>query len=402
MSEHIERPRGTLDWLPPRVALRQHVVDTAIEAFERAGFRQIVTPVFEDTGAVRAHRGRDLGRRLQGDVLVPRSQRPRADAAPRGHGAGRAGVPRARAGARAAARAALVLRADVPLRGAAGGSLPRALAVRGRGDRVGRPRRRCRGDRGAGGVVPRARARRPRAAPQLDRRSRLPASLPGCARRLPRAAARSAVTPSRRSASTATRCASWTRRTSATRRSSRTRRASRSYLCDACRAHFDEVRAHLDGARGGPRRRRCARARARLLHPDGLGVHPGRRRTRAGRRSREAGATTASPSRSAASGRRAWASAAASSESCSHSRARARAPVLRGCDWFCAVDCAGRASHRRCAAGRGAGAVASRAEMDLAGRSLKGQLRHAQRLGARVVSVVGADEWARRRGARWR
>jgi histidyl-tRNA synthetase len=49
MSEHIERPRGTLDWLPPRVALRQHVVDTAIEVFERAGFRQVVTPVFEDT-----------------------------------------------------------------------------------------------------------------------------------------------------------------------------------------------------------------------------------------------------------------------------------------------------------------------------------------------------------------
>jgi histidyl-tRNA synthetase len=33
--------------------------------------------------------------------------------------------------------------------------------------------------------------------------------------------------------------------------------------------------------------------------------------------------------------------------------------------------------------------------MDLAGRSLKGQLKHAQRLGARVVSVIGADEWAR-------
>jgi histidyl-tRNA synthetase len=45
----IERPRGTLDWLPPRGALRQHVIDTAIETFERAGFRQIITPVFEDT-----------------------------------------------------------------------------------------------------------------------------------------------------------------------------------------------------------------------------------------------------------------------------------------------------------------------------------------------------------------
>ena len=49
MTERVEHPRGTLDWLPPRVALRQHVIDVAIETFERAGFRQIVTPVFEDT-----------------------------------------------------------------------------------------------------------------------------------------------------------------------------------------------------------------------------------------------------------------------------------------------------------------------------------------------------------------
>jgi histidyl-tRNA synthetase len=33
--------------------------------------------------------------------------------------------------------------------------------------------------------------------------------------------------------------------------------------------------------------------------------------------------------------------------------------------------------------------------MDLAGRSLKGQLRHARRLGARVISVIGPDEWGR-------
>ena len=33
MSEGIEHPRGTLDWLPPRVALRQHVIDVAVETF---------------------------------------------------------------------------------------------------------------------------------------------------------------------------------------------------------------------------------------------------------------------------------------------------------------------------------------------------------------------------------
>jgi histidyl-tRNA synthetase len=43
-------PVATNDWLPPRVATRQHVVETAVRVFDRAGFRQIVTPVFEDTG----------------------------------------------------------------------------------------------------------------------------------------------------------------------------------------------------------------------------------------------------------------------------------------------------------------------------------------------------------------
>ena len=72
-----------------------------------------------------------------------------------------------------------------------------------------------------------------------------------------------------------------------------------------------------------------------------------------------------------------------------------RAPALRGCDWFCAVD----APDARPTVGAlldEARASGLAAEMDLAGRSLKGQLRHAQRLGARVVSVVGAEEWERR------
>ena len=68
--------------------------------------------------ALRPHCRRDLGRGLQGDVLVPRPQRARADAAPRGHGAGHARLPPARALARAAAGAPLVRGADVPLRGA--------------------------------------------------------------------------------------------------------------------------------------------------------------------------------------------------------------------------------------------------------------------------------------------
>jgi histidyl-tRNA synthetase len=49
VSEPVRAPVATLDWLPPRVALRQLVVDTAVRVFERAGFGQVVTPTFEDT-----------------------------------------------------------------------------------------------------------------------------------------------------------------------------------------------------------------------------------------------------------------------------------------------------------------------------------------------------------------
>ncbi len=49
MSDPVRAPVATLDWLPPRVALRQHVVETAVRIFGRAGFGQVVTPTFEDT-----------------------------------------------------------------------------------------------------------------------------------------------------------------------------------------------------------------------------------------------------------------------------------------------------------------------------------------------------------------
>jgi histidyl-tRNA synthetase len=49
VSEPVRAPVATIDWLPPRVALRQHVVETAVRVFERAGFGQVVTPTFEDT-----------------------------------------------------------------------------------------------------------------------------------------------------------------------------------------------------------------------------------------------------------------------------------------------------------------------------------------------------------------
>ena len=385
MSEHIERPRGTLDWLPPRVALRQHVVDIGDRGVRARGLPPDRDSRLRGHEPVRAHRRRDLGRRLQGDVHVPRSQRPLADAAPRGHRAGRAGVHRARAGARAAARPALVLRADVPLRRAAGRSLPRALAVRGRGDRVGRPRGRCRGDRGAGRLVP----------------ARSDSALSSCT------STRSAIRPAgpptaRRSSPTSSRCATELSPESQERLDRNPMRildskderdqalvqaAPRDLAVPVRRvpSAFRRRARAPHGARGGPRRRRCARARARLLHPDRLGVHPGRRRARAGddlgrrplRRARRADRGQAD------AGRRLRLR-------CRAARPRARgsagrAPTLRGCDWFCAVDAPGA----RPTVGalldeaRGNGLAA---EMDLAGRSLKGQLRH-----ARTARSAGRD-----------
>ncbi len=71
-----------------------------------------------------------------------------------------------------------------------------------------------------------------------------------------------------------------------------------------------------------------------------------------------------------------------------------REPEREGCDWFCAVSVPS-ARARVGALLDLARAEGLSAEMDLAGRSLKGQLKHAQRLGARVVSVIGEDEWSR-------
>ena len=50
MSQEFQAPRGTLDWYGARAALRRAVLDAAREVFEAAGYGQVVTPTFEDTG----------------------------------------------------------------------------------------------------------------------------------------------------------------------------------------------------------------------------------------------------------------------------------------------------------------------------------------------------------------
>jgi histidyl-tRNA synthetase len=49
MSERFQAPRGTADALPADAAARARVERTAREILERAGYRRIETPVFEDT-----------------------------------------------------------------------------------------------------------------------------------------------------------------------------------------------------------------------------------------------------------------------------------------------------------------------------------------------------------------
>jgi histidyl-tRNA synthetase len=50
MTQEFQAPRGTLDWYGARAALRRAVLDAARDVFEAAGYGQVVTPTFEDTG----------------------------------------------------------------------------------------------------------------------------------------------------------------------------------------------------------------------------------------------------------------------------------------------------------------------------------------------------------------
>jgi histidyl-tRNA synthetase len=57
VSPEFQAPRGTLDWYGPRAALRRSVLDEARRVFASAGYGQVVTPTFEDTGVFRRTSG---------------------------------------------------------------------------------------------------------------------------------------------------------------------------------------------------------------------------------------------------------------------------------------------------------------------------------------------------------
>ena len=136
----------------------------------------------------------------------------------------------------------------LPPREAAGRALPPVLADRRRGDRLRRPGRRRRVDPAAARAAGRARRARRAAAAGLARHARRARRLPRAAAGLPARARGPAVATRSASASTSTRCARSTPTTPARRRSW----ASAPLLLDRLDAedaeHFAEVRALLDAA----------------------------------------------------------------------------------------------------------------------------------------------------------
>ena len=99
----IERPRGTHDVVPAEMPLWQRVTGEIERLCALYGYRQDPDAGVRGHGALRAHLGRGLGRRAEGDVHVHRPLRPLADAAAGGHGADLPRVRRARHAPRAAA-----------------------------------------------------------------------------------------------------------------------------------------------------------------------------------------------------------------------------------------------------------------------------------------------------------
>ena len=50
MSGRFQRPPGTRDWYAEEATRRRFAVEQARTLFEAAGFGEVVTPTFEDTG----------------------------------------------------------------------------------------------------------------------------------------------------------------------------------------------------------------------------------------------------------------------------------------------------------------------------------------------------------------
>jgi len=388
----IERPRGTLDWLPPRVGLRRHVIDTAIETFERAGFRQIITPVFEDT-ALFARTAGETSDVVSKEMYSfhDRSERP-LTLRPEGtapvmrayleHGLAREPqpvrlwyvAPMYRYAAPQAGRYREHYQFGVEAIGSEDPAVDaevialQAAWYRALGlgelelhlNSIGDPE--CRPAHREALVAYFRPLRDQLSAESQERLEKNPMRILDSKEERDQQFLPAAPRISE-------------------------------YLCEACRAHLARVRAHLTArgvehvlddtlVRGLDYYTRTAwewipvadgRAQATI---SGGGRYDGLAEQIGGKRTPGVGFGCGIERLVLALER------------------AGREPLERGCDWFCAIDAA-EARPRVGALLDEARANGLEAEMDLAGRSLKGQLRHAQRLGARVVTVIGPEEWAR-------
>jgi histidyl-tRNA synthetase len=388
----IEHPRGTLDWLPPRVALRQHVIEVATETFEKAGFRQIVTPVFEDTA---------LFARTAGETsdVVTKEMYSFADRSDRP-------LTLRPEGTAPVVRAYLqhgLAREPQPVRLWYVAPMYRYAAVQ-----AGRYREHYQfgveaigsADAAVDAEVIALQAAWFRGLGLSDLELHLNSIGDAACRPAYREALVAYFTPVRDELSDESK--ERLERNPMRILDSKDERDRRfvpdapkisQYLCDDCRAHLETVQAHLT-ARGVPYVLDDGLVRGLDYYTrtawEWIPLEDGRAQATisgGGRYDGLAEQLGAKPTPGVGFG-------------CGIERvvlaleAAEQVPVERGCDWFCAVDV--EAARPRVGALLDlARADGLSAEMDLAGRSMKGQLRHAGRLGARVVSVIGADEWKR-------
>ena len=281
-SRMSDRPRssaraGRTTSSRPRCRSWQRVTGEIERLCALYGYRRILTPVLRGHGALRPHVGRGLRRRAEGDVHLHRPLGPLAHAAAGGHRADLPRLRRARHAPRPAAGEALHDRADVPLRRARAGPLPRALAGLRRGDRDRRPGDRRRADPALRHAARTASASRAttssstRSAAASCRPAYLDA-LRALARR--RTSAGSTTRRGPRSPSSPLRVFdNYLAKPAAVREALDEAPKIGESLCDACVAHFARSagRPRRDGRR--LHARPDARARPRLLHAHDLGVH---------------------------------------------------------------------------------------------------------------------------------
>ena len=213
------------------------------------------------------------------------------------------------------------------------------------------------------------------------------ARLPRGAAGLPARARGRAGARGRRPGSTSTRCARSTPTTAARARVMAGAPRLLDRLADDDREHFEAVRALLDGGGPGLRGRRDARARPRLLHAHRVRVHLGRARRAVGRRRRRALRRPDRADRRAAdAGHRLGGRRRADADDGDRAaRGRRRRST---CSSPTPGPSTAAAAFRLAADARRAGQAAT---LELGGRSLKGQLRQADRAGARYVAILGDE-----------